>query len=344
MFSFDILIIPLWIFYGAVLLVITLWIVIIMAWVIYIMKTITNIKRNTIQQSTKYNNTEKLKELTVQLWKFRVLLAISVCEMIALINGGFTISVNKMLYLYCNDLVANIALSYLHDVLYVTCLYFILTVLNLLNTLTKYLIGVYNWHEYKPKVIKRNLKHILIETIAIGLLAGLWVTAIPLGLILLLRAIHAFITHVKLSKQLYKALQGIGLEYKRQNNSEGDYQFRVCKQNEKNYRWFAGWIMIGLLFWLTAVTMSLTGVILRQASLVLILLHRNFTIFNEILSHKIYIVVITDILIFVGGVVLFPIHVYYTLKHFTMSRYTFRTCFTRKRMTDRRSDLNAPLM
>ena len=338
----DILIL-LWIFYGALLFFITIWVMMTMAWVIHILKTIAIIKDNTRQQMAMYNNPEKIKELTVQLWKFRVLLLISVCEMIALITGAFTISVNKILYLYCSDLVMEIVLSYLHDILYIIGLYIMLTILNLINLLTTYLLGVYNHHEYKPDVIKRCLRYILIETVVIGLLAGLWVTAIPLGLILLLRAITAFIKHVKLSKELYGALKSTGLDYKRQNNSEGDYQFRVSQQNEKNYRWFARWIMIGLFFWLTAVSISLTGVILHQVRLGLILFYKEITIFNEIISHIIYLVVITDILILIGGVVLFPIHVYYTLKHLATSRYTFRiACFTRKR--GRRSDLNAPLI
>lgn len=347
MFSFmnPVVCILLWIFYGGLLLFITVWVVIIMAWVVHILKTIADIKRNTREQLTLYNNTEKIKELTVQLWKFHVLLVISVCEMIALINGALTVSMNKVHYLYSSDLTTDIVLSYLHDVLYIICLYIILTVLNLLNLLTKYLLGVYNWSEYKPDRIKRELRYILIETVVIGLLAAVWVVATPLGLILLLRAVIAFLKHVKLSKELYEALKGISLEYKRQNNSEGEYQFRISKQNEKNYRWFARWIMIGLSFWLTAVAVSLSGVILNQVKLVLIPFHKDFTIFNEITSHRIYLFLITDIFIIVGGVVLFPIHVYYTIKHLTTNRCTFRiACLTKKRMTNRRSDLSAPLI
>ena len=233
MFSFmnPVVCILLWIFYGGLLLFITVWVVIIMAWVVHILKTIADIKRNTREQLTLYNNTEKIKELTVQLWKFHVLLVISVCEMIALINGALTVSMNKVHYLYSSDLTTDIVLSYLHDVLYIICLYIILTVLNLLNLLTKYLLGVYNWSEYKPDRIKRELRYILIETVVIGLLAAVWVVATPLGLILLLRAVIAFLKHVKLSKELYEALKGISLEYKRQNNSEGEYQFRISKQN-----------------------------------------------------------------------------------------------------------------
>ena len=109
----------LWIFYGGLLLFITVWVVIIMAWVVHILKTIADIKRNTREQLTLYNNTEKIKELTVQLWKFHVLLVISVCEMIALINGALTVSMNKVHYLYSSDLTTDIVLSYLHDVLYI---------------------------------------------------------------------------------------------------------------------------------------------------------------------------------------------------------------------------------
>ncbi|KAI6652059.1 hypothetical protein LOD99_4604 [Oopsacas minuta] len=333
-----------WINYGLILFFIILWVLNILLWIIYIITTLRNIKRSTRQVQITYNNKEKVKELTVQLWKFRLLLLISLCEMFALLIAGLTICMHRILRYYNSDIVVEIALSYIHDFLYIICLYLLLTVLKLLNITIRYLIGVYNWEEYKPDKIKDDLKFILIESLVLFLLAGLWIPIIPLGVILIIRSICEYVKHVKGSIQLCAALRGMSTEYKRQNNSEGDFQYRQNKKKETNYRWFTRWLMTGVFFWMLASAISLTGVILNQAGICLKLQHIELAVFNEITSHKIYLIFITDLFIFTGGVVLFPVHILYTLMYFTKSQHRVSGCCYCRVKTEKQTDLTKPLV
>ena len=330
-----------WITYGVILLFIITWVFNILMWLTYLVKRLLVIKRDI--RSVEYYS-EKVKELTVQLWKFRLLLLISFCEMFALLIGGFTICLHRIICFYKNDLIAGIVISCIHDFLQIICLYLILVVLKLLNLLIRYLIGVYNWHQYKPDEIRKEFKFILKETFIIIIVAGTWITTIPLGLILFSRVLYEYVKHVQWSNKLVKALRGLSNESRLILSKEGLSQHRFNLQAEKKYRKYATWIIIGIFFWILAAGMSVLGMMLNQANIYLMLQHNNSSLIDEIYSYKIYFISFTDALIFIGGGILFPVHIYHTIKSLTFSSCTVNILCYRKRNTDRKTSLKEPLI
>ena len=306
-----------WVIYGIILFFIITWVVNILVWIVYITECLSVIQHNI--KSVEYYS-ENVKELTLQLWKFRLLLLISYCEMFALSIGGLAILIHRIICFYRNDMIIEIVITYIHDFLQIVCLYLFLVLLKLLNALSGYLIRIYNWHQYKPDAIKKELRFILMEIIVLIIVAGTWIGTVPLGIILFVRVLLQYAEHIKLSNRLYMALRGVSIESGLNHSKEGVIQYRINKQVEGRYRKFAIWIIIGIFFWIIATGMSLLGTILNQANLYLILQHENSTLINEILSHKIYLIYFTDGLIFIGGGILFPVHVYCTLKRFTKGR------------------------
>ena len=330
-----------WVNYGFIMLSIIMWVFNILMWIIYILKRLVVIKRNIASMQ---NDSEKMKELTVQLTKFRLLLLTSCCEMCALVIGGVTICIHRILYFYGNDLIVEIGLSYIHDFLNLMCLYLVLVVLKLLNILTRYFIGVYNWHEYKPDGIEKEIKYIILEAFIVILMAGVWVTTVPLGIILFIRTLCEYLKHVIWSKKLYLSLKSVSTESRLNLSNEGKYQYRLCKREEKRYKRLATWIIIGLFFWILATGMSLLGMLLNQVRILLTLQHNSLAIFNEIISNKIYLICITDVLIIIGGAILFPLHLYYTIKHLSKKRFPVSSWCYRPWRTERQTRLREPLI